>query len=160
MMSRLTAMDPINVNATNRARRERPEAERLSFKAQGVTSFFLCNGCDHHLPSREEARRHRCWPCKKKRRAAYQREYRAFSARAKAQGNQCPVCERPYEFNGRPLNYRGPPVTDDGDLICTRCATLLRLVGDDEKTLFALVEYLSAANSPSLKRAMLPGGTH
>ena len=82
--------------AADRERRERLEAERLSLQARGVTSL-LRDGCDHNLPSREQARRNRCGPCQRAREAAYNREYRAFRARATAQGGQCPICERPYD---------------------------------------------------------------
>jgi hypothetical protein len=141
---RLTAMDRTYLNiAADRERRERLEAERLSLKAEGVTRFFLCDGCDHYLPSRGGARGQRCWPCERKRQTAYQREYRAFRARAKAQGGQCPICKTSYAFSGRPLDYRRPCATKAGDMICYRCATVLSLVGDNRQTLLALVQYLS-----------------
>ena len=137
-------MDRTNLNiAADRERRERLEAERLSLKARGVTSFFLCDGCDHNLPSREQARRNRCRPCQRAREAAYNREYRAFRARAKAQGGQCPICKTSYQFSGRPLNNRRPCMTTRGDMICNRCATVLGLVEDDKQKLLALVQYLS-----------------
>jgi hypothetical protein len=138
-------VDHFNFDSTaDRERRERLEAERLSLKTRGVTSFFLCDGCDHILPSRERARRNRCRPCQRAREAAYNREYRAFRARAKAQGGQCPICKRPYEFPGSSFGYRRPCETKAGDMICTGCATVLGIVGNDRQTLLALVQYLSA----------------
>jgi hypothetical protein len=79
----------------------------------------------------------RCRSCQSTRKAAYQRTYRAFRARAKAQGGQCPICKTSYDFSGRPLDYRRPCTTKAGDMICNRCATLLGLVGDDGQTLLA-----------------------
>jgi hypothetical protein len=114
--------------------------ERQALKAVGVASFH-CDDCDHYLPLRNRARGYRCWPCQSSRRATYQREYRAF--RARAQGGQCPICKTSYQFSGRPLDYHRPCATKAGDMICYRCATVLSLVGDDGQTLLALVQYLS-----------------
>jgi hypothetical protein len=80
--------------------------------------------------------------------AAYQRKYRAFRARVKAQGGQCPICKRPYEFPGSSVGYRRPWETKAGDMICTGCDTVLGIVGNDRQTLLALVQYLSGTRKP------------
>jgi hypothetical protein len=130
------------IDAADRLRRERLYAEQERFKAGGVSSFH-CDNCDHYLPYWRRASYDRCWKCQGGRKAAYQRKYRAFRARAKAQGNRCPICKKPYEFPGGSFDYRRPCETKAGDMICTGCATVLRIVEDDEQKLLALIEYLS-----------------
>jgi len=101
------------------------------------------------LPYRQRAHGGRCWSCLRTRKVRYQHKYQAFRARAKAQGGHCPICKTAYEFSGRPLDYRRPRETKAGDMICTRCGTVLRLVGDDERMLLALVQYLSGSRRKS-----------
>jgi hypothetical protein len=142
---RVIAMDRFNFDlAADRARRERLDAERQALKAVAVASFH-CDDCDHYLPYRERARSGRCWSCQRTRKVRYQRKYRAFRARAKAQGGRCPICNTAYEFPGGPFAYRRPRETEAGDMICTRCANVIGLVGADKRTLLAIVKYLSGS---------------
>ena len=142
-------MGSINYDfAANRAQRERLDAEGQALKSSGVASFY-CYDCDHYLPLRDRARGYRCRSCQSTREVAYRRKYRAFRARAKAQGDRCPICKTAYEFPGGPFAYRRPCETKAGDMICTRCGTVLRLVGDDEQMLLALVKYLSGSKRKS-----------